>query len=95
LPLVRREEKLAVLSGGEELAYLEEVLSQFETTVLLKVSKNYQRIVDLLAKLDLKQEAVFVSRCGQQEEQIISDLDSLSKDEVDYLSLIIVNNSEV
>lgn len=90
LPLTQGDEKLAVIPTVDDLVEVREALINFENIVLIKVSKNYAQLVDLLAELNLKEEAVFISRCGQPEEFITSDLDSLVGTTIDYLSLIIV-----
>ena len=89
LPLGKKEEKVAILPVGE-VAEIEDVVLEFETTVLLKVSHGFEQIRELLSKVGLKEDAYFISRCGQPEEQIKTDLDSIKAEEVDYLSLIIV-----
>jgi precorrin-2/cobalt-factor-2 C20-methyltransferase len=90
LPLAKKEDKVAILPAGDKLDDLEEIVDKFETTVLLKVSRSFDKIVKLLVELGLEEEAVFISRCGQETEFITSDLKSLQQEEIDYLSLIII-----
>ncbi|GAB6137050.1 precorrin-2 C(20)-methyltransferase [Halanaerobaculum tunisiense] len=92
LPLTEGEEKVAIVPATSSLEELECILSKFSNVVLMKVSKNYKFIVELLTKLDLKAKATFISRCGQDIEFITSDLDSLVGEKIDYLSMIIVKS---
>jgi len=90
LPLVQGDEKLAIIPVVDDLTEIRQALLNFENIVLLKVSRNYKELIELLAELDLKESAIYVSRCGQPEEFITSDLDSLRGEKIDYLSQIIV-----
>ncbi len=90
LPLVDGSERLAVLPAiyeGEELAQL---LGQFDTVVLLKVNRVFDRVLDLLERLDLADRAVYVKRCGTPDQEVIRDVRTLRGRELDYLSLLIV-----
>ncbi|GAB6100474.1 precorrin-2 C(20)-methyltransferase [Halanaerocella petrolearia] len=93
LPLTEGDEKIAIVPATSNLEELEDILSKFSNVVLMKVSKNYDALVDLLTELDLKDNATFISRCGQEIEFITSDLDSLVGEKIDYLSMIIVKAS--
>jgi precorrin-2/cobalt-factor-2 C20-methyltransferase len=56
----------------------------------MKISSIIDEIVDLLAQLDLTERAVFVSRAGWPDEEIIRDIRTLKGRKVDYFSMIIV-----
>ncbi|SDM05227.1 precorrin-2 C(20)-methyltransferase [Halarsenatibacter silvermanii] len=97
LPLVRGDEKLAVVPSGRDgpagSDELEKIVKNFETIVLLKVSQSFADIKKKLAKMELQDRAVFVSRYGQKGERIVTDLEKVKADEVDYLSSIIINKN--
>jgi precorrin-2/cobalt-factor-2 C20-methyltransferase len=40
--------------------------------------------------MGLKDESVFISRCGTEEEKIVRNIESLKGKELDYLSMVIV-----
>ncbi|MCL4466288.1 MAG: precorrin-2 C(20)-methyltransferase [Chloroflexi bacterium] len=90
LPLVDGAERLAVLPATYEGERLEEVLRQFDTIVLLKVNRVFERVLASLSKLGLAERAVYVKRCGSPEQEIVRDIGELRGQELDYLSLIIV-----
>ena len=84
--------------GDSENLYEEisEILQFFDTLVLLKVSRDFRKIRETLADLNLKQQAVLISRYGQSQEQVITDIDKLDPDEIDYLSsMVITRNSSL
>lgn len=99
LPLARGEEKVAVVpvpgeQKGDELAEeISEILQIFDTIVLLKISRNFSTIREILTELDLKKKAVLISRYGQAEEQIFTDIDKLDSGDIDYLSSLVINSN--
>jgi len=76
-----------------EIATLEKVLDDFDSVILMKVSRVYDDIVDLLAKKGFK--ATLVIRCGQEEEEVVQDLDMYKGKKIDYLSLIIARRGNL
>lgn len=88
LPFAERSEKIAVLPAAYGLKELRE-LANFDTIVLMKVSRNFDKIVETLEKAGLKENAIFVSRCGSKD-FFSSDLDSMREKKIDYLSMIII-----
>ncbi|OCL26130.1 precorrin-2 C(20)-methyltransferase [Orenia metallireducens] len=90
LPLAEGREKVLIIPAAYDCDDLEEILTSYENVVLMKVSKNYEEIVNLLEKLDLVENGVFISRCGQEKEFISRNLRSLIGEKIDYLSMIIV-----
>jgi precorrin-2/cobalt-factor-2 C20-methyltransferase len=90
VPLGLAADRLAVLPATYEEAQLRRTLFEFDTVVLLKVSRVFDRIHALLAELGLEKSAVFVRRVGSAEEEVVTDLASLVGKKLDYLSLLIV-----
>ena len=90
LPLVDGAERLAVLPATYEGDQLAEVLRLFDTVVLLKVNRVFDRVLGVLEKLGLAERAVYVKRCGSEEQEVVRDVRTLRGKELDYLSLLIV-----
>lgn len=90
LPLVDGAERLAVLPSGYEGDGLAGVLEQFDTVVLLKVNRVFDRVLETLEKLDLVGRAIYVRRCGSADQEIVHDVGRLRGQDLDYLSLVIV-----
>ncbi len=83
------EERIAILPAGN-LDSLKVVLEQFDTVVLMKVNKVFDRVVATLADSGLLGQAVYVSRLGMADELISTDLSGLKGRDLDYFSLVIV-----
>ncbi|WP_230867212.1 precorrin-2 C(20)-methyltransferase [Iocasia frigidifontis] len=88
LPLAENDENIALLSKVDENE-LEDIFNIFDNVVVMKLSRNYQQVYELLERMELKDNAVIISRCGLEREIHIRDLDSLKVDEIEYLSLLI------
>ena len=90
VPLVDGAERLAVLPATYEGERLVDVLRDFDTVVLLKVNRVFDRVLAALETLGLVDRAVYVSRCGSAEQEIVRDVRGLQGKELEYLSLMIV-----
>lgn len=88
LPIVDRGEKMAVIPAEYGLEGLGELSEIFDTIVLMKVSRSFEKIVDKLADLGLKENAILVSKCGTHD-FISSPLNSF-RDKIDFRSMIII-----
>lgn len=93
LPLVKGDEKLAILPVTKDLKGLRETLEKFDTVVLMKVGSKLNRVICLLKEMRLIKDSVLVSHTGQASEKIISDLSSLKDGKSGYLSVIIVKRN--
>lgn len=94
LPLLKGEEKLAILPVTKNLKGLKEALKEFDTVVLMKIGSKLERVILLLKKMKLIDCSVLISHAGQSNERIINDLASLEDKNLGYLSVIIVKCKE-
>jgi precorrin-2/cobalt-factor-2 C20-methyltransferase len=90
IPLATASERIAILPATFEEHKLRRTLQDFDTVVLMKVNRVYNRVYALLVEMGLEGSGVFVSRAGTSEEQVVFDLASLVGKKLDYLSLLIV-----
>ncbi|MGE4283634.1 MAG: precorrin-2 C(20)-methyltransferase [Clostridia bacterium] len=90
LPLAEGKETIAIIPSAYECENLDEILDSFDNIVLMKISKNYDKLVDILGQHGLKENAVLVSRCGLDGEVIEYELGRMVGEKVNYLSMIIV-----
>lgn len=90
LPLGMASERIAILPATFEEKDLARTLQEFDTVVLMKVSRVFDGVYALLQELGLENKAVFVSRVGSPEQQVVFDLGSIVGQKLDYLSLLIV-----
>lgn len=90
LPLVKGDEKLAILPVTDNLNKLRKTLREFDTVVLMKIGLKLDRVICLLRQMRLIKKAILVSHAGRANEKIIRDLSSLQDKKLGYLSVIIV-----
>ena len=90
VPLVDGAERLAVLPALYDPASLREPLRSFDCVVLMKLAGAMETVLDMLEDMQLTDRAVFVSRCGWPEQEVVRDVRSLRGKPVDYFSLLIV-----
>jgi len=93
VPLGLAADKIAILPATYAADELRRTLQQFETVVLMKVSRVFDQLYPVLCELGLERSSVFVRRVGSNEEEVVNDLASLVGKELDYLSLLIVRRA--
>ncbi|AJE02426.1 precorrin-2 C(20)-methyltransferase [Geobacter pickeringii] len=94
MPLGMAHERIAILPTTYEDDELRQTFARFDTVILMKVNRVFDRIYALLTELGLARSAVFVRRVGSGEEEVVYDLERLVGEKLDYLSLLIVRKGE-
>ncbi len=92
VPLGMTSDRIAVLPATYEDDELRRTFAEFDTVILMKVHRVFDRVHALLKELGLEKRAAFVRRVGGAEEEVVTDLETLSGKKLDYLSLLIVTN---
>lgn len=92
-PLAVGDERLAILPASAPTEQLRAALESYDTVVLLKLSAGLDRALDLLEEAGRIDQAVWVRRCGQPEQEILANVRQLRGRAVDYFSLLIVGRS--
>lgn len=95
VPLAFGDEKVALLPGAALVNASAGDLSAFDTVVLFKVARCYEKIVTLLEKENRLAGSVLVVSCGHPDERIFTDLKELSGRDLSYFSLIISRKEPV
>ena len=92
VPLGLSSDRIAVLPATYEEQKLRRTLLEFDTVILMKVNRVFDRVYALLEELGMGGNAVFVRRVGSSEEEVVTDLSTLVGKKLDYLSLLIVRH---
>lgn len=90
LPIGKADERVAILPATADRERLRKTLEDFESVVLLKVSRVFDQVYEILKEMDLLDKATLFQRISLEQERIIYDLSPLVGSEVDYMSLLIV-----
>ncbi len=90
IPLGLGAERIAILPAVYEHDELKRTLEEFDTVVLMKVSRVFDRVYAVLKELGRERGGVFVRRVGSPEEEVHFELEALLGQKLDYLSMLIV-----
>jgi precorrin-2/cobalt-factor-2 C20-methyltransferase len=89
VPLGLGDGKIAILPANY-LDDLHTTLKTFDTVVLMKVHNVFDEVKVVLSNLGLMEQALYVSRVGMPEERVFRSLLSVTRDALDYFSMVIV-----
>jgi len=92
LPLADSDDTFAVVPANYGVAFIERLLADFDTLVLLKVKPQLDAVIDLLARRGMLADACFVEKVGTPEERVVNDIASLKGEKVSYLSLLLIRH---
>ena len=87
-PLSYGNDIQTVIPTTAEPEKIKNALNFSDVAVLMKVYKNFNKIVDMLKKENMSKEAVLVSRCGLDGEKIINNIEAHKFEKINYLSTI-------
>jgi precorrin-2/cobalt-factor-2 C20-methyltransferase len=83
-------ERVTVVPALYEVSEARELLKQGGTVVFMKVKSVLDELVDVIVEEGAADRAVFVSRAGWPEEEIVRDVRTLKGKKADYFSIIII-----
>lgn len=92
-PIVEGDDVLTVIPATASPEKVEKAMQAADNVVLMKVYKNFEEMADLLAKNDMAEQAVLVSRAGLDDEKIIYNVVAHKKDQLNYLSTILTRKN--
>lgn len=92
-PIAFGNDVLTIIPATAELDAIKHSLARADSTVLMKVYKNFPEVVDALKAHGMLNEAILVSRAGLDDEKIITDLAAHKSDTLNYLSTILTRRS--
>jgi precorrin-2/cobalt-factor-2 C20-methyltransferase len=90
IPLGMAGGRIAILPATYADAELRRTLAEFDTIVLMKVSRVFDRVYAILAELGLEKSGAFIRRVGSEQEEVVFDLATLVGKKLDYLSMLII-----
>ena len=88
-PLAYGNDILTIIPATADRESVNSALDRADSTVLMKVYKNFPEIVDALKVRGMIGDAVLVSRCGLDDEKIITDIAAHKDERLNYLSTIL------
>lgn len=92
-PLACGNEIVTVIPATAEKSKMVAALKNSDVTVLMKVYKNFDEVVDMLTDENMIDDAVLVSRCGLPDEKVITDVAAHKFEKLNYLSTILTRKN--
>lgn len=89
IPLAFGDEKMAVIPGSAVEDLNNGKLDYFDTVVIFKVARQYQKLLAALEKAGRLESSVLVVSCSHPDERVITELKSVAEEDLSYFSLII------
>lgn len=89
-PLASLDERVAIVPALYGCEHLADLLREFSVVCLLKIHAVFERLLDELARLDQRIEAVYLEKVGTGQERIVRDLESLRGQPIPYFSLLLL-----
>jgi precorrin-2/cobalt-factor-2 C20-methyltransferase len=91
MPIVSRRERLAVLPSMYGVDDLRQVLTQFETVVLMKVNQKAIDAVEEIERGGGLKRCVYVRRASTEREMVVRSASDVTPDDMDYFSMMILS----
>lgn len=92
LPLVQGDQRLAILPATvENLDWLPSIVGLFDTIVLLKLHRTFDRVLHTLDALGMSEKAVLVEHSSHCLGRVVRDIRSLPEGQPHYLSLLVLS----
>lgn len=90
IPLVRGDERLAIVPAPSDPEKIREVLSDFESVVFMKINPVFDTLTAVLKEMGLLDRATVVIKATTSEERVIRNLADLGGKKPGYFSLMLV-----
>ncbi len=83
-------DKMALLPATYTNEELSKIINHFDTLVLMKTHRVFDRIRQFLEQHHLIDKAIYVSHAGMEDEKIFRDIRQVKESDLNYFSIIIV-----
>ncbi len=93
-PVVEGNDILSIIPATISEDKLDKALAMADNVVLMKVYKNFEQVVEKLNRHGLADNAVMISKCGLEDEQVVYNLADIGKQNINYLSTILARRNK-
>jgi len=93
LPLAEGNEVLTLIPGNTSEEKTRKLLSLTDTAMFLKHHKKTKNLYKILEEMNLQDQAIYVSRCGFEDQVVTVNPTQDLLEKADYLSLLVVKKS--
>jgi precorrin-2/cobalt-factor-2 C20-methyltransferase len=93
-PVVEGNDILTIIPATISEDKLDQALAIADNVVLMKVYKNSGQVIKKLQRQGLSDNAVMISRCGLDDEQVVHNLTDVGEQKLNYLSTILARRNK-
>lgn len=93
-PVVEGNDVLSIIPATVSEEKLDQALELADNVVLMKVYKNSGQVIKKLQRHGLADNAVMISRCGLDDEQVVHNLSEIGDQKLNYLSTILARRNK-
>ncbi len=83
------DDKIAVLPATYTEG-IKEIIGEFDTIVLMKVHKVFDRVLEMLEETGLTGNAHYIVRAGMDDEKVFMNVREVKSEDLNYFSLVII-----
>lgn len=94
IPLADGLERIAIIPAGYGVNDLVDVLTRFDTTVLMKIGSEMANIFQALEITGLTDKAIYVSKASTSQQRVIGDVREMTPERGDCFAMIVVSRKE-
>jgi precorrin-2/cobalt-factor-2 C20-methyltransferase len=91
IPLADGQERIAILPANYGVSDLHEVLTQFDTVVLMKIGSEMPKILAQLEDAGLVEKTVYVARATMPDQRVVRDVRASGQEYGDCFAMAIVS----
>ncbi|MCR5176975.1 MAG: precorrin-2 C(20)-methyltransferase [Anaerovibrio sp.] len=90
---VEGDDILSIIPATAPEEKIRQALAACDSAVIMKVSKNLDRIAEMLADTNMLEDSVLVSRCGLPDQEVIENIATEKHRRLNYLSTILAKGN--
>jgi precorrin-2/cobalt-factor-2 C20-methyltransferase len=94
VPLADGQERIAIVPASYGVSDLEQLLTMFDTVVLMKIGPEMPAIVTALERTGLLDRAIYVAKATMREQRIVRDLRQVGAERGDCFAMVVVARKE-
>jgi precorrin-2 C(20)-methyltransferase len=95
IPYGIADDRIVILPATFERERLAQAIREHDTIILMKVNRVLDDVIDILEAQGIVDKAVFITKCGMPDQEVVYDVRTLRGTSPSYFSLILINkNSE-
>ncbi len=93
IPYGIADDRITILPATFERAGLARAIQEHDTIILMKVNRVLDEVTDILEAQGILDKAVFITKCGMPDQEVIYDLRTLRGSSPSYFSLVLINKN--